>query len=129
MDRVSYICPSCGGELKVAQLECSHCGVRLSGQFDGCPFCRLSEKELKFVATFIRCRGNIKEVEKELGVSYPTVRARLESLIERLGFAGAKPTAEVLELLEKGEISADEAVKLIRRRRDERGQGKDTKDA
>lgn len=120
MDRVSYTCPSCGGELKVTQLECSHCGVRLSGRFEGCGFCRLTDKELSFAVTFIKCKGNIKDVEKELGVSYPTVRARLEALIRKLGFDGGKSSAEILELLDRGEISAEEAVKLIKGRSHER---------
>ncbi len=121
MDRVSYICPSCGGELEVTKLECSHCGVRLSGQFEGCPFCRLSDEELGFAITFLKCRGSIKDVEKELGVSYPTVRGKLEALVRRLGFDIRKSPVQVLELLENEKISVDEAVRLIKRRRNERG--------
>jgi len=120
MDRVSYSCPSCGGELKATQLECSRCGVRLSGRFEGCPFCGLSEKELDFVLTFVRCRGNIRDVEKQMGISYPTVRTRLEALTRKLGLEAGKSTADVLGLLDRGEISAEEAVRLIKGGKDER---------
>lgn len=106
--------------MRVIQLECSHCGVRLSGRFAGCPFCYLSEEQLNFVLTFIRCKGNIKDTERELGISYPTVRARLEALIKKLGFKIGRSPAEVLELLDRGEISADEAVRLIEGRSYER---------
>jgi hypothetical protein len=120
MDRIVYVCPSCSGELEATQLECSHCGVKLTGQFRGCPFCRLSDEELDFALTFLRCRGNIRDVERVLGISYPTVRSRLESLRKRLGLEAEESPAQVIALLEKGEISVDEAVKLIKRRKDER---------
>ena len=76
---------------------------------------------MSFTIAFIRCRGNIKELERELGLSYPTVRSRLEALVRHLGLeTGGSPT-EILGLLEKGEISVNEAVKMIKGRRDERG--------
>ncbi|KPJ50753.1 hypothetical protein AMJ40_01995 [candidate division TA06 bacterium DG_26] len=120
MDRVSQNCPSCGGELQVTELECSRCGARLSGTFASCPFCRLTKEELNFVLVFMKCRGNIKDVERALGISYPTVRSRLEVLVRRLGLEMGASAAEVLDLLEKGEISADEAVRLIKGRSHER---------
>jgi hypothetical protein len=94
--------------------------VKLSGRFRGCPFCGLSDEEIGFALTFLRCRGNIRDVEKALGISYPTVRARLESLTKRLGLVAQESPVHVIELLEKGEISVDEAVRLIKGRKDER---------
>ena len=62
-------CPVCGERMLVTKLRCSHCGTELSGEFAPCRFCRLEEKHLQFVETFLRCRGSIKEVERALGVS------------------------------------------------------------
>lgn len=59
-------CPVCGGELSVVSLSCNHCHTELNGQLSPCKFCSLEEKHLKFVETFLRCRGSIKEVEKAL---------------------------------------------------------------
>lgn len=78
---------------------------------------------MDFVETFIRCRGNIKEVEKELGISYPTVRSRLEAVIQNLGYKNTKPgiteiddfKAEILESLERGEISSQEAIEQLKK--------------
>jgi hypothetical protein len=119
MDKVSYICPSCSGKLEITRLECCSCGAELSGRFDGCSFCKLDKGELAFAIAFIRCRGNIKELERELGLSYPTVRARLETLVKHLGLEPGGSPAEILGRLEKGEISVNEAVRMIRRK-DER---------
>jgi hypothetical protein len=94
--------------------------VELSGRFHGCPFCGLSDEEIDFALTFLRSRGNIRDVERALGISYPTVRARLESLTKRLGLAAEESPARVIELLEKGEVSVDEAVRMIKGRKDER---------
>lgn len=88
----------------------------------------MTDEQRDFVATFIKCRGNIKEVERELGISYPTVRGRLDAVIEALGFplerdredeaqiAGRRK--EILDSLAKGELSADEAVKILKSRKE-----------
>ncbi|MDP4152667.1 MAG: DUF2089 domain-containing protein [Bacillota bacterium] len=112
-------CPVCGGEYEITRLTCKKCNSELTGKFEGCEFCDLSPNEKQFLLTFIKCRGNIKEVEKELNISYPTVRNRLDAIISRLGLEGIKPDTsqerkEVLEKLEKGEITADEAAELIK---------------
>jgi hypothetical protein len=79
----------------------------------------------EFVEVFIKCRGNIKEVEKELGISYPTVRGRLEAVIENLGYRPepipktdpevARKRKEILDALNNGEITAEEAVALLKK--------------
>jgi hypothetical protein len=86
----------------------------------------MTDEQRDFAVTFVRCRGNIKEVERELGISYPTVRGRLDTVIQALGFpvecdgedeaeiAGRR--REVLDSLAKGELSADEAVKLLKQK-------------
>lgn len=121
-------CPVCGESLEVTKLSCPRCDTSISGRFETCRFCQMTDEQRDFVATFIKCRGNIKEVERELGISYPTVRGRLDAVIEALGFplerdredeaqiAGRRK--EILDSLAKGELSADEAVKILKSRKE-----------
>ncbi len=117
-------CPVCSEEMKVERLHCHHCNTSLEGDFDICRFCKLSNEQRDFVLTFIKNRGNIKEVERELGISYPTVRNRLEAAIRDLGFQveadkdleeQRQKRQEILASLSRGEISADEAVKALQK--------------
>ena len=86
MKKIISRCPVCDGQLKVTKLKCENCQTVIENDFTLSKFDYLSEEELHFTETFIRCRGNIKEVEKELGISYPTVRARLDGIIRALGY-------------------------------------------
>jgi len=117
-------CPVCGSRFEVRRLYCPECDTALEGRFSLCKFCYLNTEQREFIETFVRCRGNIKEVERELGVSYPTVRNRLDAAISALGYRvepeePATPSDDarrkVLESLNKGEIKAEEALKLLRR--------------
>jgi len=120
-------CPVCGGEMEVARLYCPGCRTSIEGHFQSCKFCQLSREQMEFLDTFIMCRGNIKEVERELGISYPTVRSRLDTVIQALGHpvdrakvaedqeAGRQRRLEVLESLAEGKIDAEEAVRRLRR--------------
>ena len=93
MYRYPHQCPICVGKTTISEVSCHECGTHITGQFDGCRFCGLSAEESAFLLTFIRCRGSIKDVERELGVSYPTVRAMLDNLILALDREeGSKPT-------------------------------------
>lgn len=115
-------CPVCGERMLVTKLRCSHCGTELSGEFALCRFCRLEEKHLQFVETFLRCRGSIKEVERALGVSYPTVKNMLDAALTALGL-DEKPElralrekeerAEILQRLSDGEIDVDTAIEAL----------------
>lgn len=123
-NRLVSECPVCSGQLMVTRLRCGNCETELSGQFSPNEFARLPQDKLDFLRTFIDCRGNLKLVEGVLGLSYPTVRARLDGLLAtlRLGIAGAKVApgvdqAAVLEALDRGEITLEEAE--IRLRGDE----------
>jgi len=112
-------CPVCGDEMEVTKLSCNYCGTSIEGHFTLCKFCKLSDEQKHFIEVFVKNRGNIKEIEKELGISYPTVRNKLENVIEALGYS-PKYTApsinkkEVLEKLSLGEITSEEAIKLLK---------------
>ncbi len=126
-------CPVCSGELAVTRLTCTRCSTVIEGEFTPCKFCRLPAEQMEFIEAFIKCRGNIKEVEKELGISYPTVRSRLDGVIESLGYSPAKESSQaeadrrqgILEALERGEITAREAARLLRK--EELNSGKEQK--
>lgn len=106
-------CPVCGGEMTVARLTCRSCGTELNGSFAPCRFCRLEEKHLQFVETFLRCRGSIKEVEKALGVSYPTVKNMLDAALTALGLDERPDLRAVREQEERSEILNRLAAKEI----------------
>src|SRR5579872_4918142 len=79
-------CPSCNGDLAVERLSCGSCELSIEGDFGLPALLRLNRGQLDFVEVFLKNRGIIREVERELGVSYPTVRARLDEVIEAIGF-------------------------------------------
>ena len=114
-------CPVCKGEYEITTLTCKKCGAELNGHFHGCDFCDLSQEDAFFVLTFLECRGSIKDMEKELGISYPTVRSRLDKIISNLGLAVTMSKDEIkqerekiFDRLESGEITAAQAAELIK---------------
>ena len=119
-------CPVCSGELAVTRLRCRTCGTTLEGDFSVGRFARLDRDQLALLESFLRSRGNLREMERELGISYPTVRSRVEALVRSLGFgprmdeddaASAEPAPsreEILERLARREISAEQAAQAIR---------------
>lgn len=116
-------CPVCSGELAVHRLQCSSCNVALEGNFQLNPFNRLSSEQQRFVEIFLVARGNMSEVQKELGVSYPTVRARLEEIISQLGHKPASDEAALqaerlstLQEVESGALSVEEALRRLANR-------------
>ncbi len=123
MIKILTQCPVCDGSLKAIKLKCESCGTIIENSFDFPPLMRLGKEHMEFAEVFLRCRGNIKDVEKELGISYPTVRAKLDQVIEALGEgstgkrfpSNAKEVSstqqqEILQQLEDGLITAEEAV-------------------
>lgn len=134
-------CPVCAGELAVTRLHCRSCGTTLEGEFSVGRFGRLSREQLALLESFLRSRGNLREMERELGLSYPTIRSRVEALVRALGF-GPRPDADepaidvqdpaaaaaevaqaavilatrqqILERLARHEISAEDAADAIR---------------
>jgi hypothetical protein len=82
-------CPVCSGELTITRLHCRACGSALEGEFGVGRFGRLDREQLALLESFLRSRGNLKEMERELGISYPTVRGRVDALVRALGFGEA----------------------------------------
>ena len=122
MNTLPTRCPLCGGEVTVTRLYCRDCDTTIEGRFSGGPFSQLTPEQLAFVETFIRCEGKITRMEIELGLSYPTIRNRLLEVIRTLGFepGGEEPTRlsdaerqKILEDLDQGRISAEEAMRLL----------------
>ena len=126
-------CPVCSGELTIARLHCRTCGTSLEGEFGVGRFGRLNVEQLALLESFLRARGNLKEMERELGISYPTVRGRLDALVRALGLSdGAQSATDesagepadrgdatdarrlILERLARREIAADEAAAALR---------------
>jgi len=116
-------CPACGSELEVTRLQCFNCDTAIEGRFETCKFCLLSREQRDFIETFIRSRGNIKEVERELGISYPTVRSRLDHVIRALGYdvpetegdqKADERRKEILSRLNRGEVTPDDAIKALK---------------
>lgn len=111
-------CPVCGKQLNITRMQCTHCHTTIENEFELSSFASLSKEQLRFIEVFLKCRGNIKEVEKVLGVSYPTVRGKLDDIITLLGYSTTKKVVaidrkKIISMLEKGEITADEAISLL----------------
>lgn len=83
-------CPVCAGDLVTTRLGCRQCGTELVGEFGSCSFCALDDAELDLLRVFLTSRGNMRELEKHLGVSYPTARARYHDLLVKLGLDAAE---------------------------------------
>ncbi|HET9417358.1 MAG TPA: DUF2089 domain-containing protein [Candidatus Limnocylindria bacterium] len=129
-------CPVCSDELTITRLHCRSCGTALEGEFGVGRFGRLDREQMSLLESFLRSRGNLKEMERELGISYPTVRGRVDALVRALGLAdGSAPMddeeeatedealvaadaaterREILERLARKEIDADEAAAALR---------------
>jgi len=113
-------CPSCSAPLVVTQMSCVKCETNVVGLYEINPFLRLSNENLHFLETFIRNRGNVKEMERGTGESYWVIRRRLDEVIAELGFE-VEPDAEglpahrqeILSRLSRGEIDVHEATRLL----------------
>lgn len=102
--------------MALTRLGCPECDTELSGLFEACEFCSLDADDRDMLRVFLRSRGNMKELERHLGVSYPTVRARFDKLLARLGLESEDDGSDRLDLLEalsKGEIDVTEALERL----------------
>ena len=120
MNRSPQQCPVCDEALRVSELSCPACRTRLCGEFPPPPLARLSPEHQSFIETFVRCRGVIRDVERMLGISYPTVRARLDATVSALEAALATPSPPenprrraILRQVEEGTLTASDAAQLL----------------
>jgi hypothetical protein len=128
MRKILERCPSCGSDLEIAELRCTRCETQVRARYRPCDFCRLTEEQSTFMRLFVASRGNLTELEKRLGVSYPTIRAKLDEVIERLGpVEGVAPLPPeppqpptpppdrraILEMVQRGQLSPAEAARQI----------------
>ncbi|MCZ6678884.1 MAG: DUF2089 domain-containing protein [Candidatus Poribacteria bacterium] len=110
-------CPICAGHLEPVKLKCPSCDLTLEGKLPASRLALLSPDQQQFVEVFLVARGNIREVEKALSISYPTVRKKLDEVVVALGYAPHAERLEreeILEAIDKGEISAKEGIALLK---------------
>ena len=122
-------CPICDQRLQVAEYACGSCGVTIRGRFERCDLCALPDDLLHFVRLFLHVEGNLREVERRLGMSYPTVKARLKAVNAALDAPGERPGAgaadasavdggdqgrlRLLRRLRDGELPLDEVIRRL----------------
>jgi hypothetical protein len=112
-------CPVCGGQLTISRLSCRTCGTELAGDFARCAFCALGDEDLELLKVFLTSRGNVREVSKFLGVSYPTARSRISALLVKLGLGGEEDTDapltrdQVLAEVASGALTPEEGSELL----------------
>lgn len=116
--QIIHNCPVCGSGLRVTRLRCPSCNTVIEGDFQTERLLSLNAQQRSFVLSFLRNRGNIREMEKELGISYPTVRSRLDDIIQAIDGASATKTPpltrkQILEMLAKEEITQEDAMAMI----------------
>ncbi len=113
-------CPICNSKLAVKTLRCDSCDTEISGEFTLTPFDYLNREQLHFALVFIKNQGNIKMIEKQLNISYPTVKKNLDELCKALGFSevneqeDVRPSRESIRIkLKNGDITFEEAEKIL----------------
>lgn len=113
-------CPVCHNDLLITRMVCRNCGTALEGRFNLGRLFQLTPEQRYFVEVFIRCEGKLNRVQEELGLSYPTVRNRLEEVMRAMGYevgereeASGQRRQEILERLARKQISAEEALRLM----------------
>ena len=113
-------CPVCGDPLAVTRLHCRKCDTTVEGHFEVGRLGRLTPEQVSFVEAFVRCEGKLNRMEREVGLSYPTLRARLTEIIRQMGFVVGAETAvldeerhRVLDELAAGKITSEEAMRAL----------------
>ena len=119
------VCPVCGEPMTISRLRCEQCDVTVEGRFSMGRLARLTPEQLGFVELFLRCDGKLKRVGQEMGVSYPTVRSRLDEIITAMGYEPSgheepnedtlspERRRQILDELAAGNITSEEAVRLL----------------
>jgi hypothetical protein len=115
MDISKTTCPDCKKPLKIARMACASCGMSMEGEFEVSALAQLSLEDQTFVIAFVRSHGSIKKMESLFGISYPTVKNRLNAIGAALdkSFQAPSPNLYVLEQLSRGEISVEEAIEKL----------------
>lgn len=121
MRKILENCPSCGSDILVTRMSCPACGTVVTGTWAPCRFCQLSPDHIRLLEAFVRAKGNVREMARDLSNSYWTVRKQLDELIEALGYEPSAPPPEdtseaqmeVLDQLDRGEITAAEAAERL----------------
>lgn len=123
MNPVIGQCPICRHSLHVTRLHCRNCDTSVEGHFSLGRLYQLSQEQLQFIETFVRCEGKITRVEQEIGMSYPAVRSRLTEVIRALGYevgegndrvVSPEERQDILARISRGELSAEEGIELLR---------------
>ena len=119
-------CPICSHELTITKVFCEQCGTTMSGQFGstGSRFNKLTEEQMEFLMTFIRCEGKFNRMEEELNLSYPTLRSRFNDILAAMGFEGNQSIEahslskddriEILQKLDQGALNPEQAELMLR---------------
>lgn len=121
MYRYPVECPTCGEPTVISEVSCTNCETVIKGRYTGCTFCQLPAEDLRFLELFIASRGNVKEMERETGLSYWTIRGKVDDLITTLGLDStpvdpqrqADERRRILGMVENGEISVAEAEQQL----------------
>lgn len=114
-----FNCPSCSEKMVISELKCPKCDLRIHKDFESCDFCSLPEENYEFLLIFLRTQGRITDMEKVLGVSYPTIKTKIDNLLKSLKLSPITPEEESdpLEALAQSKISVDEAVAILKQRK------------
>lgn len=110
-------CPSCRSKMVISELKCPECDLKVRKDFSPCEFCQLSEDDHEFLKIFLRAQGRITDIEKILGISYPTIKTKIERLLTALRLSPIKGDEDPIDALAQGNISVDEAVAILKQRR------------
>jgi hypothetical protein len=129
MPKIPRSCPACSANLIITQLSCPNCGTQVQGKYQPDLFSRLEPNDFDFVVLFLKTKGNIKEMERELGISYWTIRSKLNEIVAQLGLGEGKAERDeltmrrqaILEQLNQGEISVQEAAARLEELRGRKG--------
>ncbi|TYT23232.1 DUF2089 domain-containing protein [Dictyoglomus thermophilum] len=111
-------CPICGNEMTIKKLECPNCKITIEGEFWVNRLASLPQEELEFLELFLKTRGNVKEMERILKLSYPTVRSKLDNILKKLGLLEEEEEPKdkvkwIINKLERGEITVQDALKIL----------------
>lgn len=121
MSRLLTTCPVCSEKLTATRLHCRSCDTTIEGRFDLGRLGRLSREQLEFVEAFLGCEGKLNRLEKELDLSYPTLRSRLNEIIRQMGYEvgpesedlSEEERGQILDDLANGKLTSDEAMSML----------------